>query len=65
MDDIWLKVKELAADGNGIVSTKQVERLGISRAVLKNMWRITVWSVSARGCTRSMGICPMNMWRCR
>ena len=35
MDDIWLKVKELAADGNGIVSTKQVERLGISRAVLK------------------------------
>ena len=25
MDDIWLKIKELAAAGNGIVSTKQVE----------------------------------------
>ena len=28
MDDIWLKIKELAAAGNGIVSTKQVEHMG-------------------------------------
>ena len=35
MDDIWLKIKELAAAGNGIVSTKQVEHMGISRIALK------------------------------
>ena len=35
MDDIWLKIKELAVSGNGIVSTKQVEHMGISRVVLK------------------------------
>lgn len=35
MDDIWLKIKELSAAGNGIVSTKQVEHMGISRIALK------------------------------
>lgn len=35
MDNIWLKIKELAASGNGIVSTKQVEHMGISRVTLK------------------------------
>lgn len=35
MDNIWLKIKELAASGNGIVSTKQVEYMGISRVTLK------------------------------
>lgn len=35
MDNIWLKIKELAASGNGIVSTKQVEQMGISRVTLK------------------------------
>ena len=35
MDDIWLKIKELAADGGGFVSTSQVEQLGIHRTALK------------------------------
>ena len=65
MDDIWLKIKELAAAGNGIVSTKQVEHMGISRIALKNMWRITVLSVSARDFIRFAASCRTNMQRCR
>lgn len=55
MDDIWLKIKELAADGGGFVSTRQVEQLGIHRTALKNMWTIIAWRVSARVCTRFAG----------
>lgn len=35
MDEIWLKIKSAAEGGNGIITTKQVENLGVSRAALK------------------------------
>lgn len=35
MDEIWSKIKSAAESRNGIITTKEVENLGISRTVLK------------------------------
>lgn len=35
MDEIYNKIKSIAAEGNGFVKTSQVEAAGISRTAIK------------------------------
>ena len=35
MDQIWMRIKEVAETNNGFIKTAQVEGLGISRPMLR------------------------------